>query len=157
MSQHRSTEQLVAIGLELTTQRQLIDLQLHEVRRELDGRFPGVKTQEEISTKKGRAVRMVRHEYWIAPGKLGDVRRILGTAYAHLLDPEQPLVVTPRLRALSKDERSDVGRLLRPYIKVDRRIRISFRAPLSALVVTDGVESQVVDFETLFSGDGHGH
>lgn len=158
MQAQRTTDQIINIGVQLMRQRRLIDMQLRELYSELEPRFPGQRTQEEISTAVGRAVRTVRREYWIKPGSLDAVRKILGTAYAHMIDVEQPLSVTSKLLALAKDERSDVGRLVRQFIVVDRRRRIVFHEPLSDVVVTDGAAHDVVDMEqSMAREDRDGH
>lgn len=78
------------------------------------------------------------------------------SAYAHLIDPEMPLTVTPGLRALINNPNSDVGLSLRPYIVINRSTHIAFRDPTSEFVVSDGNESAVVEFVDLIEGGDDG-
>ncbi|MDT8324281.1 MAG: hypothetical protein RRA94_09225, partial [Bacteroidota bacterium] len=138
------TRDLIARGLELTREKRKIDAELATLRRQLEPLFPAKETCETIDFECGSAVRTVRREWWIQPGKLNVVRKILGKGYAHMIDKEMPLSVTAALRGLLKNDHSELAMQIRPYIIVNRAARIDFRDPLSDTVVTTGNESEVV-------------
>lgn len=147
-----TTHELIEHGVRLTNERRFIDAELSNIRRQLEPIFPAVKTQEELKSGSGAAVRTVRREWWIKPRRLAAVRNILGEGYAHLIDEEMPLTVTPGLRALIKNGNSEIGLSLRPYIIVNRTTHIAFRDPVSETVVCDSDGSVVEEFVDLIEG-----
>jgi hypothetical protein len=147
-----TTHELIEQGLRLTKERQRIDAELSRVRRQIEPLFPAVKTQEDIQSTNGMAVRTVRREWWIKPRRLAAVRNILGKGYAHLIDEEMPLTVTPGLRALINNPNSAIGLSLRPYIIVNRATHIAFRDPVSDITVGDDDGSVVMELVDLIEG-----
>lgn len=143
-----NTKELVARGAELVRQRRKIDVEIAMLRGKLEPLFPARATIETIDYDCGSAVRTVRREWWIQPGKLQAVRDILGAGYAHMIDHEMPLSVTAALRALLKRDDSDLARQIRPYIVINRTVRVDFRDALSnTFVLDDEVTSEVVSMD----------
>ncbi len=147
-----TTHELIEQGVRLTKEKQRIDAELSRVRQQIEQLFPAVKTQEEIESTTGTAVRTVRREWWIKPRRLAAVRNIIGAGYAHLIDEEMPLTVTPGLRALINNSHSEIGLALRPYIIVNRTTHIAFRDPVSEFMVGDEDGSVVMELVDLIEG-----
>ncbi|MBI5646664.1 MAG: hypothetical protein HY962_07005 [Ignavibacteriae bacterium] len=135
----RHTDDLIAEGVELTRRIAELRAQLYLVTSELEPRFPAQKTHEEIESPAGRAVRTVRREYMVAPGRLADLRALLGTAYAHMISEEYPMTPTRALLDLIKDERSMIGQNIRRLglVVAETKRPIVFRAPNGGMVVGD--------------------
>ncbi len=139
-----NTSSEIQRGLELVRQRREIDRELGAIRQRLEPLFPAKCQHEVMKSEAGEAVRTVRREWWIAPGKLDAVRAILGTAYAHMIDREMPLTVTAQLRSLLHNDTSDIALQLRPYIIINRTVRVDFREPTSDLAVSDDGTGSIV-------------
>lgn len=145
------SEDIVARGVELTRERRRIDAELFQLRQQIETVFPCRLTQEEIAFECGRVTRSVERNWWIKPDHLGTVRQLLGTAYAYMIDDKQPLVVTAALRSLLKNDASDVGRAIRPYVIVDVNVRIVFQDAVGHTAVDEG-GSVVRDARELVGG-----
>jgi hypothetical protein len=143
---------LIALGVTLTQERAVLDARLHEVKDKIEHLFPCKKTHEILECEAGIAERTVRREHWIAPGSLAEVRRILGTAYAHLIDEEMPLTVTTAMRNLLRKDESLVAAMIKPHIIINTEAPIIFKQSLSEIMIGDEPSSTVVAYNEMFNG-----
>lgn len=149
MPDTKTTERLIDEAIELQAQRTLIDMQISNINMQLEERFPAERTREMLLGGNGYATRVVTNVWAFKPGSLVEVRRILGVAYAHMLDPEYPMTPTPKIRDLVRDPRSEVGRLLKLHIINEQTVLYRYREHNSTSVITDGPTSEIVDLADL--------
>lgn len=106
------TDELLARGCELQQRAAEIRAALYLLGEEMGTRFPCMRTREALQGTDRWAERVVCTEWHVAPGRLHELRAILGSAYAGMIDEDYPMTPTRRLIALCMDARSDVGRLV---------------------------------------------
>ncbi len=120
-------EFLIYTGLEIQESIKFLQERLREIKRRLEPYFAGEKTQEELVTPLGAAVRRVQNIWKIDDTKIDLFRQAFKDDYPQFVQEKTEYKPTPKLRRLVLDADDALGQTLRPYIFVDQRVTISFK------------------------------
>ncbi len=120
-------EFLIYTGIEIQDSIRILQERLREIKRRIEPYFVGEKTQEELVTPLGAAVRRVQNIWKVDPTKIEIFEKAFGDHFAAFIQEKVEYKPTPKLRKLVLDADDALGQTLRPYVYVDQRVNISFK------------------------------
>ncbi len=120
-------EFLIYAGLEIQESIRLLQERLREIKRRLEPYFAGEKTQEELVTPLGAAVRRVQNIWKIDDSKIEIFQKAFKDQFPQFVQEKVEYKPTPKLRKLVLNADDALGQTLRPYIFIDQRVNISFK------------------------------